>query len=429
MKISGKSAGEIVEQVRAKIASGELKPGQTLPPVRELAGLLKINRNTVATAYKRLIDAGFAVSRGRNGTVIRGFITSPMAQEGSAPDMALRDLAGGNPCRDLLPTVSLAPDRPGLYGERAISEEMEQIGRRWMDEDVDSYALNLTSGAVDAVERLLNCYLIAGDRVGVEDPCFLSSISTLVHNRLQAAGVPMDVEGIEVKPLAELLASGIQALIITPRAHNPTGFGLSAKRAAQIRALLSHYPQVLVIVDDHFSLLSTQDYHHIIPQTTRHWALIRSTSKFLGPDMRLAFVASDDETSRRLRQRLNAGTNWVSHLLQKAAASAISSPGFYEQIERAKNAYRIRRQLLTDLLRRHHFQVFDKHDGLNLWIPLERDSADLVMQLAQRGWLVRGGEVFGLARPAHGVRITVSDLESPEAEEFALLTGSLTSPA
>ncbi|MBU9833589.1 transcriptional regulator PtsJ [Rahnella sp. L72c] len=426
MKLTGKTASEIFDKVRTLIQSGELKPGEALPPVRELAVSLEVNRNTVAAAYKRLTDAGFAVSQGRNGTVIRGFAFQAVAMEGSPPDLAVRDLASGNPCATFLPEVSPVRMRPGLYGERAVSEEMETLGRRWMDADVPgSYQLNLTSGAVDAVERLLNCYLIAGDRVAVEDPCFLSSISTLMHNRLQAAGVPVDEEGMQEGPLAECLASGVQAVIITPRAHNPTGFGLSAQRAQRIRAVLADYPQVLVIVDDHFSLLSTQAYQHIIPETTRHWALIRSTSKFLGPDMRLAFVASDEETSLRLQQRLNAGTNWVSHIIQNVTAAVMMSADFSSHLETIRETYRARRQALTDLLRCHGLQVSDRHDGLNVWVPLDCDSSGIVMQLALKGWLVRGGEVFGLFHPAHGVRITVSDLEPAEAGSFTLSLAGL----
>ncbi len=39
---------------------------EVLPPVRELASQLAVNRNTVAAAYKRLVTSGLAVSQGRN---------------------------------------------------------------------------------------------------------------------------------------------------------------------------------------------------------------------------------------------------------------------------------------------------------------------------------------------------------------------------
>ncbi|STU97074.1 transcriptional regulator of pyridoxine metabolism [Klebsiella pneumoniae subsp. ozaenae] len=48
-----------------------MQPGEVLPPVRELASQLAVNRNTVAAAYKRLVTSGLAVSQGRNGTAIK----------------------------------------------------------------------------------------------------------------------------------------------------------------------------------------------------------------------------------------------------------------------------------------------------------------------------------------------------------------------
>ena len=54
---------------------------------------------------------------------------------------------------------------------------------------------------------------------------------------------------------------------------------------------------MLIIVDDHFALLAETPYHSIIPTTTARWALIRSVSKGLGPDLRLAFVACDLATA------------------------------------------------------------------------------------------------------------------------------------
>ncbi|EOI3547187.1 transcriptional regulator PtsJ [Cronobacter dublinensis] len=421
--IVGKTASDIFEQIRLRVQSGELCPGDTLPSVRDLALALDVNRNTVASAYKRLTDAGIAESRGRNGTVIRDN-AAPAQQEGTPPGLALIDLAGGNPSPVLLPDMSIALSRiqlkPRLYGEPPVGDAIGRYGRAWFAEDIDvPFELTLSSGAVDAVERILCSYLIGGDRVAVEDPCFLSSISTIRNNRFLPVGVGMDEEGPDTGLLAEQLASGAQAVIITPRAHNPTGWGLSEQRAGEIRELLIQYPQVLVIVDDHFSLLSTCRYHHVIPPTTRHWALVRSTSKFLGPDLRLAFVASDSETAMRLQQRLNAGTNWVSHILQDMVLATLQSAELSASIQQAKEIYHSRRKVLLSALADCGIEISSRHDGLNLWVPLRGQSAPVVMQMAQRGWLVRGGEAFGLSGDCNGLRITVSDLKEESAGIFA----------
>jgi GntR family transcriptional regulator len=62
---------QIVRQIQDRVASGELEPGTALPTVRQLAGDLQLNRNTVARAYKQLEDRGVILTAGRKGTFVR----------------------------------------------------------------------------------------------------------------------------------------------------------------------------------------------------------------------------------------------------------------------------------------------------------------------------------------------------------------------
>ena len=61
---------QIVRQIQDRVAAGELKPGAPLPTVRQLAGDLQLNRNTVARAYKQLEDRGVILTAGRKGTFV-----------------------------------------------------------------------------------------------------------------------------------------------------------------------------------------------------------------------------------------------------------------------------------------------------------------------------------------------------------------------
>jgi GntR family transcriptional regulator len=59
---------QIIEQIRAAIERGELKPEMPLPPVRQLAGDLGVAPNTVARAYAELQSEGWLIGDGRRGT-------------------------------------------------------------------------------------------------------------------------------------------------------------------------------------------------------------------------------------------------------------------------------------------------------------------------------------------------------------------------
>jgi len=63
---------QLYRELRHSVASGEVREGQELPSVRQLAGDLGIHWNTVARAYRRLSEEGLvAVRRGRGARVQR----------------------------------------------------------------------------------------------------------------------------------------------------------------------------------------------------------------------------------------------------------------------------------------------------------------------------------------------------------------------
>ena len=62
---------QIVRQIHDGVNSGRLKPGTPLPTVRQLAGDLVINRNTVGRAYRMLEEQGVILTAGRKGTFVR----------------------------------------------------------------------------------------------------------------------------------------------------------------------------------------------------------------------------------------------------------------------------------------------------------------------------------------------------------------------
>ena len=61
---------QIVEQVRQQIARNDLKPGDQLPTVRQLAADLRVNFNTVARAYRILDEAGLISTQHGRGTYV-----------------------------------------------------------------------------------------------------------------------------------------------------------------------------------------------------------------------------------------------------------------------------------------------------------------------------------------------------------------------
>lgn len=70
---------QLMNQIKHMIATGELKPGDQLPTVRQLAADLRINFNTVARAYRLLDEEQIISTQHGRGT----FILEPASEEES----------------------------------------------------------------------------------------------------------------------------------------------------------------------------------------------------------------------------------------------------------------------------------------------------------------------------------------------------------
>jgi GntR family transcriptional regulator len=61
---------QIEDGVRQLVATGALAPGAAMPSVRDLARAERINPNTAAKAYQRLVEAGVLETRRGEGTFV-----------------------------------------------------------------------------------------------------------------------------------------------------------------------------------------------------------------------------------------------------------------------------------------------------------------------------------------------------------------------
>ncbi|MEW5532808.1 aminotransferase class I/II-fold pyridoxal phosphate-dependent enzyme [Streptomyces virginiae] len=422
-RITGRRTSEIAASVEAGVASGALPPGSLLPPMRELAGVLGVNPNTVAAAYRTLRERGVIETDGRRGSRVRSRPSStPRDALRPAVPAGVRDIAQGNPDVSLLPpldgALAAAARRheraPTLYGADPVAPDLARIARADFDADgVPPGPVAVTSGALDAIERVLAAHLRPGDAVAVEDPGWGGALDLVPALGLRTLPVAVDDDGPRADAVARALDAGARALLVTSRAQNPTGAAVSAERAAELRELLARHPGVLLIEDDHGNGIVDLPLHPL-GGVTRHWVLIRSTAKAYGPDLRLAVLTGDEVTLDRVRGRQRLGPGWVSRLLQHAVAELWTS----HAVDRAAvaRAYAERRDALVEALRERGVPAHGR-SGLNVWVPVA-DETVVVTRLLAAGWGVAAGAVFRV-ETGPGVRLTVSQLDVAEVPVLA----------
>ena len=427
---TGAGAATIAGTIEAGIADGRLGPDDRLPTVRELATALEVSPATVAAAYKDLGQRGLISANRRRGTVVAS--QPPLRVRGARPVPAgATDLASGNPDPAQLPPLgpALARIDPAhkLYGGPAKLPRLAALAQADFAADGISGELAIAGGAMDGIERVLQAHLRAGDRVAVEDPGWPRIGDLIRALGLRPEPVAVDQSGPVPGELARALERGARALIVTPRGQNPTGAAVDPSRARDLREILGRHRHVVLIEDDYVAAVAGAPYVPLHTASDR-WAVIRSLSKVLGPDLRVAPMAGDPLTISRVEGRQLLGPGWVSHLLQQAAAELWDSRATRDLLDRTAARYAERRAALVAALAGHGISAHGR-SGLGVWVPLAEETT-VVQQLAERGWAVSPGERFRF-RALPGIRITTTSLDPAGAADLAVAISEAvsTSPA
>lgn len=406
-----------------------LAPADRLPAVRDLAVELDVSPATVAAAYRTLRHRGLVTANRRRGTVVAS--QPPLRMIGSGPLPAgVRDLASGNPDPALLPRLRPAFDRLStehkLYGGEIKLAALADVARADFAADGVDGDLAVVGGALDGVERVLQTQLRLGDRVVVEDPSWPRITDLLLALGFAPEPVAVDQRGLVPDALERALRRGAAAVITTPRGQNPTGAAVDAERGQELRTVLGRHPDVLVVEDDYVAPVAGASYVGLHGASTR-WAVIRSLSKVLAPDLRVASMAGDPLTISRVEGRQLLGPGWISHLLQQTAVHLWTSATRHGLLARTERAYAERRDALVGALAGHGIGAYGR-SGLGVWVPVAEETAT-VRALLERGWAVSPGERYRFHTPP-GIRVTTAALRPREAEELAeALAETARSPA
>jgi DNA-binding transcriptional MocR family regulator len=393
--------------VEADIAAGELLPGEALPSVRRMAGALGVSTATVAAAVADLRRRGVVVSRPRSGLRVADRPPVRSRFDFAAVPAGARDLVTGSPDPALLPDLTLAlraidaPQR--LYGGEPVLPELADVATAAFVEDgVPATRVTALNGALDAIERVLSAHLSPGDAVAVEDPGWPGVLDLARTLGLRLVPVAVDERGMLPDALA---AAKARAVVVTPRGHNPRGSAFDAARAKELRGVLAD--DVLVIEDDHLGPVAGTPWHTLVAGRER-WAVVRSVSKWLGPDLRLAVVTGDETTLARVEGRHALGPGWVSTVVQQLAVRLWNDP----VVARAADAYRERREALAKLV-----DAAPAPSGINLWVPVPDEFA-AVRALRDEGYAVAAGAPYRLS-PGSAIRITTAALAPEDAPRLA----------
>ena len=220
----------------------------------------------------------------------------------------------------------------------------------------------------------------------MDDPGFPPALD-LIRARAAARAGAADDDGPLPEGLAAL-AAGCGAVLTTLRAQNPTG--AAARPAWPSLRVLDAHPEVVVVEDDHAGPVAGAPGVTLAAAGRPAWAHVRSVSKWLGPDLRLALLTGDPQTVARSR-----AASWSA-----PAGSATCCRGWPWPRGRRRAACwsgaarpTRRREALASALAARGIRA--RPLGLNVWVPVAEEGGGQPAAL-DAGWAVLAGERFRL---------------------------------
>lgn len=321
---------QIVEALSAAIAQGELRPGDQLPPQRELAWRLKVNLSTVTKAYDEAARRHLVSGQVGRGTFVLASSNEAKLFKLKNTSADVVDLSTNIPASfdadsSFEDTVSefIRDERLSLETYHAshlcettkiaVANWLEWRGFRCQPENV-----LLSAGAQAGLLAVLLSLKSMGASVLTESFTFPGMKAIARQLGLKLVPVECDAEGMKpASLLAAARSSDARIAVLVANLQNPTGALMGKNRRAEIAAI-AEAANLLIIEDDVYGPLT--DSPPLCAELGDRGILVSSFSKSVSPGLRFGFIVASGSNLAALHDDVHT-THWPTAPLSLAVAS------------------------------------------------------------------------------------------------------------
>lgn len=456
---------QIAEELRLRIDRGALQAGEKLPPIRQLAERLGVNRDTVALAYDELATSGAVSATVGRGTFVREAkgagvrSESPFEARLSGAAERLLEFERARPRYDsadgAIAMQELVPD-PDLYPVdafrralgRALAREgkallsygdlrghpalREEIARRQREAGIacEPDELVVTQGASQGIDTAIRIFAEAGSEVAVEEPTYANVIASVLAAGVRPAPVPMTKQGVDLEALRRTLARPeVRAFYTMPTFHNPMGV---TSDLAHRRVLLEIAAETgTPVIEDAYEgdLRFTGKSLPSLAALDRRGVVVAlgSFSKSLFPGARVGSIRARGRTLEALLALRSATDLGGSPVIQSALAEFLRGGHYERHLGRLRKTLRSRFDTAFAALEREMPEGVDwtrPEGGYQIWLRLPQvfdtrhlDARQLLQQAAKLGvFFVPGDQFYYPARPSPHLRLALARTNERDIE-------------
>jgi len=285
-------------------------------------------------------------------------------------------LAGGMPDPQTFPKEELAEIAQEVISERGdvslqyaptagVTEFRKELMSFLQRKDIrveNDDSIIITTGSQQALDLISRVFIEREDVVIVELPTYLAALNAFTLSHPQIVGIPVDENGMRVDILERELkrvygeGKSVKFIYTIPVAHNPAGVTLSIERKKYLLELASKY-DIVIIEDDPYSYFVYESGVDVTSLKTLdnegRVVYLGTLSKILSPGLRIGWVLGNHYVIDVLERAKQTADLHTPTLTQYIALESIRRGLIDKTIEKAKQIYRIKRDVMLDALADH----------------------------------------------------------------------------
>ena len=425
------------------IENGQLSPGTKLPSIRFLARELKINRDTVVSAYKILEQRGLAYGQVGSGTYVSDSSLSAPLDLLSTGDFPLKNRNLVNFSTTTLPSDHCPIE---IFEGICTSLFLEEGWNAFHDKAGTKHQLLLQTVCkyfkecgIQSVPRqiyiakdfprLLSSLPKITTKPGIciESPC--RNIAFFHQNGFKTYEVPLQSDGMNMAILeSHLQNKSISYIYVTPYLQNPTGICYSAEKRKQLVVLAKKYGAYIIEEDTYSDLLQKGLTYVPIysPPTSHHVIYIKNFSHLYLPKLPYSFVilppALADMTPKCL------SNDFLDSLFYQYLSKGV----WQQSRDFLRTFYQAKYRKLLELINTHLSSYVSYHSswgGIYIWLALQHpyiSTQKLCDALLAHHVIVSPGALFYTGKSDHPyIRLSIAQLSMAQMERGIQVIASI----
>jgi DNA-binding transcriptional MocR family regulator len=410
---------QIADALQAAVGDGSLKPGDRLPPQRQLAARLDVDLTTITRAYDEARRRNLLEGRGARGT----YVAAPKVELTSILDLSMNTppppdgVDFGDMLKQGLSQVLMRADNELLmtYHLGGGSDADRKAGARWLEPmfgQLDSRQIVVCPGAQAAIAALILALTAPGDVILAEPTGYPGLRAAAAQFGRHLIAVEADKDGMVPVMLEEACRRHEPALVyLNPTLQNPTAVTMPERRRKEL-AGIARRCNVRIVEDDPYWLLADAPPLPIATFAPEHAYYISTLSKCLTPGLRVAFVlVRDAHERRRFLAALRSFALMAAPLTAALATQWILDGSADGLMAGVRNEARLRHRMARDILAGRYSGA---GDGLHVWLELPAywNASQLARAAAGEGIAVTPAEAFATGGASvNAIRISLGSIK------------------